>query len=251
MRNKKIRQAILKTTKGIASHLGEFLLMEAQVLETILTTPAGSMTMSNLDRRISQRLGLSPNFRRTQNVVSQAKKKGWISNDLKLTKQGEKRLKEIFPSYQKPKKWNGKWYLVIFDIPEKLKYKRDLLRQKLKQLGFGQLQQSVWISPRNYLLNVAKIIETYNLGDYVIFSMTEKIGLERSQDLADRIWKLYRINQEYKEFIEKYSSLEKIPKFELKIDFLSILKKDPQLPSDLLPSDWEGETAFNLYQKLT
>jgi len=250
MKKEKIKKAILKTTKGMTCYLIEFLLIQLKVIETILTTPAGSMTMNNLDHRISQRLGFSPNIRRTQNVVYQAKKRGWVANNFKLTKQGEKRLKEIFPSYQKPAKWDKKWYLVIFDIPEQLRYKRNILREKLKQLGFGQLQQSVWVSPYNYLLNVAKIIETYDLGDYVIFSMTEKIGLEKSQDLADRVWKLCQINQEYKEFIKKYAFLEKISKFELKINFLFILKKDPQLPSGLLPSDWKGEEAFNLYQKL-
>lgn len=250
-RNKRIKQAIFKVTKGIASHLGEFLLVELAVMEEIFTTPPGQMTMGNLNYRISRRLSLSPNLRRTQNIVYQAKKKGWISNDLKLTKQGEKRLKEIFPSSQKPLKWEKKWYLVIFDIPESLRYKRDILREKLKQLGFGQLQQSVWISPFNYIYNIAKIIQEYHLGSYVIFSVTEKLGLEESQELSGRIWKIDEVNEEYKKFIQKYSSLKKIPKFSLKIDFFSILKQDPQLPKELLPSDWKGEEAFNLYKRLS
>lgn len=46
-----------------------------------------------------------------------------------------------------PKKWDGKWRLVAFDIPEKRRYLRDHLRTHLIRLGFYPLQQSVWLFP--------------------------------------------------------------------------------------------------------
>jgi len=36
---------------------------------------------------------------------------------------------------------------VIFDIPEKHKYVRNVLRAKLKQLHFKKWQNSIWVSP--------------------------------------------------------------------------------------------------------
>jgi CRISPR-associated endonuclease Cas2 len=45
-----------------------------------------------------------------------------------------------------PKK-DGIWKLVIFDIPEKHKKVRNILRAKLKQLGFKKWQNSIWLSP--------------------------------------------------------------------------------------------------------
>lgn len=47
----------------------------------------------------------------------------------------------------KPKKWDGKWRVLIFDIGEKRKLYREAFRGKLKELGFAQLQKSVWICP--------------------------------------------------------------------------------------------------------
>lgn len=47
----------------------------------------------------------------------------------------------------RPKRWDGKWRLVIFDVPEKRRRDRDLLRRTLRQLGFYRLQQSVWLYP--------------------------------------------------------------------------------------------------------
>jgi len=46
-----------------------------------------------------------------------------------------------------PRKWDRKWRLVIFDISELKRTKRELFRSKLKQLGFKPLQKSVWACP--------------------------------------------------------------------------------------------------------
>lgn len=49
----------------------------------------------------------------------------------------------------KPKKWDGKWRILIFDIPQLKRTHREALRGKLKELGFCSLQKSVWIHPFN------------------------------------------------------------------------------------------------------
>ena len=47
----------------------------------------------------------------------------------------------------KRKRWDGKWRIIIFDVPEKMRGKRDLLRKELTAFGFMQLQKSVWAYP--------------------------------------------------------------------------------------------------------
>jgi len=47
----------------------------------------------------------------------------------------------------KRKRWDGKWRIIIFDVPEKMRGKRDLLRKELAAFGFMQLQKSVWAYP--------------------------------------------------------------------------------------------------------
>ncbi|MEK7487960.1 MAG: hypothetical protein AAB598_01405 [Patescibacteria group bacterium] len=47
----------------------------------------------------------------------------------------------------RPKKWDGTWRLMMFDIPSHKNAVRDALRWKLKELGFYQLQKSVFLSP--------------------------------------------------------------------------------------------------------
>ena len=61
------------------------------------------------------------------------KKAGWLQIDsLKICK---------------PKKWDRKWRVVIFDIVELKKIHREAFRGKLKELGFYPLQKSVWVYP--------------------------------------------------------------------------------------------------------
>lgn len=48
---------------------------------------------------------------------------------------------------KKMKKWDGKWRLVIFDIAEKYRNSRNLVRDKLQELGFYKFQESVFIFP--------------------------------------------------------------------------------------------------------
>ena len=55
---------------------------------------------------------------------------------------GEGRLKP-----KKPKRWDGKWRILIFDIPEKRRRVRDTIRTTLISIGFVRLQDSVWVYP--------------------------------------------------------------------------------------------------------
>lgn len=76
------------------------------------------------------------------------------------------------------KNWDGKWRVVLFDIPEKLKQGREILRDKLKQLGFHKLQESIFIFPYECQNEIEFIIEFFNLRKYVRIGILEKIDNE-------------------------------------------------------------------------
>jgi len=71
--------------------------------------------------------------------------------------------------------WDEKWRVVIFDIPEKLKKARDALRWKLKELGFHELQKSVFVFPYECKNEIDFIIEFFNLRKYVRYGILEFI----------------------------------------------------------------------------
>ncbi|MEK7617196.1 MAG: hypothetical protein AAB414_04010 [Patescibacteria group bacterium] len=74
-------------------------------------------------------------------------------------------------------KWDGKWRLVIWDVPEKRRAARDLLRYKLKQLGFKQWQQSVWASKVNCTKLLRDFIKKVGIADWVMVMESDNVGV--------------------------------------------------------------------------
>lgn len=68
---------------------------------------------------------------------------------------------------KKPPVWDGKWRMVMFDIPNKRKKERDVLRNMLKQLGFIKYQESAFILPYECKNEVDYVVEFYNLRPHV------------------------------------------------------------------------------------
>ncbi|MBI3103781.1 CRISPR-associated endonuclease Cas2 [Candidatus Daviesbacteria bacterium] len=64
--------------------------------------------------------------------------------------------------------WDGKWRLVIFDIPEQRRIARDLLRSKLKQWGFINLQRSVWACKKNCTKQLKDFIKGVGIKEWVM-----------------------------------------------------------------------------------
>ena len=71
----------------------------------------------------------------------------------------------------KKNQWDNKWRVVIFDIPEKLKTSRNALREKLKELGFYELQKSVFVFPYECKDEIDFIVEFFNLRKYVRYGV--------------------------------------------------------------------------------
>jgi len=74
-----------------------------------------------------------------------------------------------------PKKWDKKWRIVIFDIPEPMKKVRDAFRSHLRILGFYELQKSVLVYPYKCSNEIEYIISLYNIGKYVRFIVATSI----------------------------------------------------------------------------
>ena len=92
--------------------------------------------------------------------------------EIVLTKDGETKalrfkLDEI--EIKKPAKWDEEWRVVIFDIPERFKKAREALRNKLKDLGFVKLQESVFIFPYECEDEINFIMEVFLIRPFVKF----------------------------------------------------------------------------------
>jgi DNA-binding transcriptional regulator PaaX len=89
-----------------------------------------------------------------------------------LTKGGKRRilryaLDEL--SIPKPKQWDGRWRMVIYDVDERKKKLRDVFRLTLRSLGFFKLQESVWVYPYPCEEQVTFLREYYGVGNEVLY----------------------------------------------------------------------------------
>ncbi len=90
-------------------------------------------------------------------------KAGWMQvDDLKI---------------RKPKKWDSKWRILLFDIAEMKRVYREALRGKLKELGFQLFQKSAWIIPYDCKNEIKLLKSFFGLSNKEIkFIVSENIG---------------------------------------------------------------------------
>lgn len=112
---------------------------------------------------------------RSKLVHSQDNKDGTLT--FELTEKGKiKALTYHFEEMKISKKgWDNKWRIIIFDIPERLRRARDTLRDKLKELGFYELQKSVFVFPYECKDEIDFVIEFFYLRKYVRVGVLETI----------------------------------------------------------------------------
>ena len=79
---------------------------------------------------------------------------------------------------KKPLRWDGKWRMAMFDIPEKYRQARDAFRGHLKQLEFFEYQKSVFITPYPCAKEVEYLREFWRVKPYVRYLVVEELDNE-------------------------------------------------------------------------
>jgi hypothetical protein len=120
---------------------------------------------------VSKRI-FSPSYQRKARQASKTqwnnafyymKKKGYVNFQKKngqifisLTKEGRQKAGKYTIDelcIERPKRWDKRWRVVIFDIPNATRLIREALRGKLIEFGFYKLQQSIWVFPYDSFLD--------------------------------------------------------------------------------------------------
>ncbi len=215
---------------------------------------------------------LEKSRRATQSALKRLEDRGEIERTeregrvlLQITQRGKEKINRSgFSLKRKSRNWDGRWYLVSFDIPETQKTSRNLLRKKLLILGLGKLQRSLWISPYEHTKEVRKIVNHYHLEKYVELFRSQLLSPKEPSLFASQIWDLEGLSRRYIQFIERYrprlskfkedpnhsedSELFKLERA-MREELSSILLSDPQLPDELLPKGFREKEAHRLFKE--
>ena len=106
---------------------------------------------------------------------------------LRLSPKGEAKLRQLeLHNYQlkKPKRWDMKWRLLIFDIPERRRYTREKVRNTLQMIGFERLQDSAWVYPYDCEDLVTLLKVDFKIGKDLLYIITD--GIENDLMLRKR-----------------------------------------------------------------
>lgn len=150
----------------------------------------GLIAVSAIAPNMFQLLGRSGALARlkyqSKGVLARLKMKGeieFVERDGKryarLTKRGEEALafgqQKMTFANTKPRRWDRRYRLVIFDVPEKRKKIRERLRFQMQEVGFLRVQDSAWLYPYDCEEFIALLKADLHIGKDVLYAVIEEI----------------------------------------------------------------------------
>ncbi len=169
---------------------------------------------------------------------------------IKPSAKGYQEISLTYPYYRQVlENWDGKFRLVIYDIPEISRKYRDAIRRILKLMHFGRWHNSFWITP-------------YNLADILDNKLKEaniKVKLQHNEiklfnrdlrEFSNNIWGVDKLNDAYHKLYDSVSQIIRKPAGKRRmeivfrdsfLEYQRLIALDPGIPLALLPKSWYGE----------
>jgi len=157
------------------------------------------------------------------------------------------------------RRWDGRWRLVVFDVPTGQNAKRERLRRYLRSKGFGYLQNSVWITP-DPLEEERQVIRGANINvESLLLLEARPCAGESDAEIVAGAWDFERINRGYarhQKVLEERPS--RAPRNEgaarallrwaaaEREAWLHAVANDPLLPSRILPLGYLGRQSWQM-----
>jgi len=124
-------------------------------------------------------------------TLSRMSRKGWLKGrafgnrsyyslppiSIDLLEEGAKRIFQ-----PRSDVWDGRWYLLVYSIPEKERPLRHRLRKRLTWLGFGSLSNATWISSRDRRKEVGGVANSLGIRGHVEIFSAEHLGFASDQE---------------------------------------------------------------------
>lgn len=152
------------------------------------------------------------------------------------------------------------WLVVVFSVPESERERRHELRTLLTRLGFGTAAPGVWIAPGPLYDETLAALERQGLASYTEFFRGDYLGVGDAATRLAQWWDLPAVAALYDEFLLDHRALageRKPPQSRAFASYVPMLTAwrhlpylDPGLPLDLLPADWPGLAAADLFGTL-
>lgn len=154
--------------------------------------------------------------------------------------------------------WDGRWTFIGVTVPEQQRAVRHRVHNRLSWAGFARLPGSMWAAPGEH--DVTDI-----LGDIPDAAPVVLLGLPRPPTTDAQLVAAYRladVADGFRGFLSRWTAADDgtgsvddaltalVRRLRLHTEWLALTRDDPQLPEPLLPSDWPGRPAGDLFRRL-
>ncbi len=155
----------------------------------------------------------------------------------------------------------GPWTLLWHQIPEDRRLERTRLGRRLRFLGFGSAQDSVWVAPHDHSSEVAQLLGDLGVAEYAtvfVASVREGPGwpalVERAWDLSDLEERYDAFYSEFSRYLGPEASLGDREAFQVRTRmthvFRAFAQLDPELPDELAPLSGARRRAADVFETL-
>ncbi len=177
-----------------------------------------------------------------------------------LTPAGRRRLEEAADRIylRRPLVWDGKWRLLTYSFPEEQRSSRDALRRELEWLGYGTLGSGLWVCPWDLGPRLDAVLAKHGVVGAVEAFTSDLDGDDA--ELAGRAYDLSALREAHDTFVSRFADWRNDGEVSdeeafrrrtvLVHEWRKFLFSDPGLPNDLLPRDWLGDQAAELFLDL-
>jgi phenylacetic acid degradation operon negative regulatory protein len=152
------------------------------------------------------------------------------------------------------------WLVVVFSVPELEREKRHELRSLLTRLGFGTAAPGVWVAPGTAYDETLAAVTRQGLASYTEFFRGSYLGVGSVGTRVGEWWDLAGVATLYDEFLAEHRPLARVRgadptrAFTAYVPMLTAWRRfpylDPGIPLELLPSQWPGVAAGDLFESL-
>ena len=174
----------------------------------------------------------------------------------RLTEKGFAELCLEFPFFRFLKeKWDGKWRVISYEIPEKKREIRDRLRREMQGWGLGPWHRSFWLTPHPILPTLKSLTAQKEEEKYIqAFEADHTFG--DREFLIEKVWGKSALDKSYRELFKKWHEIlssgdEKSDKLKKVIgEYVNLLRQDPGLPTELVGEGWIGFEGWNIFKEI-
>jgi phenylacetic acid degradation operon negative regulatory protein len=169
-----------------------------------------------------------------------------------LLEEGDRRIFSLGREPHRAEQWTALWHA----IPEERRLERARLARRLRFLGFGSVQDGMWISPHDREREVVSLIDELAVGGYVGVMVGRPVV--DVHPLVSRAWDLDALDSRYRAFVNEFSSTAAARSngdaFRLRTRLVHAFRHfpalDPELPDELMRAPAHRASAVTLFHRL-